>query len=426
MSAGLRVGIISHGHPQFSTGGVAQASYALFRYLKARSDIEPVYIARASPKNLGHSGPFASFRGRSDELLWAPPGVDSFRLVSLQPVTLRDQAVDLFSRAKLDVVHIHHFSGFGVDIVQILQEELGLPVVVTLHEYLLICHSHGQMVKTNGRLCYESSYAECNACFPKYSSGKFFVRRGLILDKLSHASLFISPSQFLARRFVAWGVAPEQLRIIENPLMIDRPDDLASGDKGVEREAIVLGYFGQFTRFKGIDVLLDALLLLPEDVRRRLRVELFGPEVADGGGWWGKEIEPRLAVLRDCVASHGRYENEDVLRLMQTVDWVVVPSIWWENSPVVIQEARAAGIPVLCADIGGMREKVRQGIDGAHFLARSPSDLAAKIQAIVEGRLSVQRMPWVDDRSNVDEIVEGYRAVVHGRLTEARVHAGLG
>ena len=52
---------------------------------------------------------------------------------------------------------------------------------------------------------------------------------------------------------------------------------------------------------------------------------------------------------------------------MQSVDAVLVPSIWWENSPVVIQEALRNRRPVICSDIGGMSEKVRDGIDGFHF-----------------------------------------------------------
>ncbi len=70
--------------------------------------------------------------------------------------------------------------------------------------------------------------------------------------------------------------------------------------------------------------------------------------------------------------------------LMAGVDWVVVPSIWWENSPLVIQEAFAHGRPVICSDIGGMAEKVTDGVNGLHFRAATRSSLAATI--IARGR----------------------------------------
>ena len=65
---------------------------------------------------------------------------------------------------------------------------------------------------------------------------------------------------------------------------------------------------------------------------------------------------------------------------MARPDWVVVPSIWWENSPLVIQEAFLHGRPVICSDIGGMAEKVRDGVDGLHFRAGDPVSLARTIE----------------------------------------------
>ena len=70
------------------------------------------------------------------------------------------------------------------------------------------------------------------------------------------------------------------------------------------------------------------------------------------------------------------------------IDWVVVPSIWWENSPVVIEEAFCHGRPVISSDIGGMAEKVNDGIDGIHFKVGSPKQLANRIEAVVNGEYS--------------------------------------
>ena len=61
---------------------------------------------------------------------------------------------------------------------------------------------------------------------------------------------------------------------------------------------------------------------------------------------------------------------------MATVDWTVMPSIWWENAPVVIQESFLHRRPLIVSNIGGMAEKVRDGVDGLHFRVGSPEDLA--------------------------------------------------
>jgi glycosyltransferase involved in cell wall biosynthesis len=66
---------------------------------------------------------------------------------------------------------------------------------------------------------------------------------------------------------------------------------------------------------------------------------------------------------------------------MAECDYVVVPSKWWENSPVVIQEAYSNGVPVICTGIGGMAEKVRNGVSGLHFRLGDPVDLLRAIRA---------------------------------------------
>ena len=65
---------------------------------------------------------------------------------------------------------------------------------------------------------------------------------------------------------------------------------------------------------------------------------------------------------------------------MRQCEYVLLPSTWWENSPVVIQEAYLAGCPVLCSGIGGMAEKVKDGLTGIHFQTGSASDLVRALE----------------------------------------------
>jgi glycosyltransferase involved in cell wall biosynthesis len=69
---------------------------------------------------------------------------------------------------------------------------------------------------------------------------------------------------------------------------------------------------------------------------------------------------------------------------MQAVDVVLIPSIWWENSPVVIQEALRNRRPIVCSDIGGMAENVRDGLDGLHFPVGNSVALASLLMKLVK------------------------------------------
>jgi glycosyltransferase involved in cell wall biosynthesis len=80
------------------------------------------------------------------------------------------------------------------------------------------------------------------------------------------------------------------------------------------------------------------------------------------------------------VTFAGQYDADDVPQLMSEIDWVVVPSRWWENSPLVIQEAFMHGRPVICSGIGGMAEKVAHDVNGLHFVVSDPAHLAETIR----------------------------------------------
>src|SRR5204863_4376445 len=103
--------------------------------------------------------------------------------------------------------------------------------------------------------------------------------------------------------------------------------------------------------------------------------------------WAPTAFQDKLRALLEeaggSVTLVGQYEPEDLPKLMAETDWVVVPSIWWENSPLVIQEAFLYGRPVICSDIGGMAEKVTQGVNGLHFSVGDPRSLANVIRTAV-------------------------------------------
>jgi glycosyltransferase involved in cell wall biosynthesis len=95
-------------------------------------------------------------------------------------------------------------------------------------------------------------------------------------------------------------------------------------------------------------------------------------------------FKPLLEETRETVTIAGAYERGRISRLMASIDWVVVPSIWWENSPLVIQEAFLHGRPIICSDIGGMAEKVEHGVSGLHFRRGDAEHLAEVMKKAAE------------------------------------------
>ena len=192
--------------------------------------------------------------------------------------------------------------------------------------------------------------------------------------------VFLAPSYFLLERFVDWGIPREKIRYEE----YGRTPVSPVVDPIVERPRNRVGFFGQLTPFKGLDVLLEAMQILNlEDTGTHLWVHGPIEQLQFQSGEFQNKMRPLIESTRTNTTMVGRYESRELTKLMAKVDWVVIPSIWWENSPLVIQEAFAHGRPVICSDIGGMAEKVHDGVNGLHFRRGDPTSLAAAIRQAV-------------------------------------------
>lgn len=387
----MNVLVLSPGHPVLSAGGAETAAYALFQQLKLSQQFSQVmFVARAAPAHLMERDDpgVRRFRGRADEWLIDLPSHDHFSFTSHDQHGLRERILGLLTTLRPHVVHVHHFHQFGIEILEIIRA-FGARIVFTAHEMLAICHHHGQMMKVSGQLCHESSPLECNQCFPKIHPDAFFLRKQLIAGFLEAVDVVISPSRFLTDRLERWGgLAGKRLETIENPLSPEvlafEPAAGAAADHGRE---VSIGYFGRLTPFKGVVPFLRSLAMLGDDDRRSLRISLHGGYEGQSRSFID-EVEELIAASSDCVTLQGPYAFGDTCRLMADHDWIVVPSVWWENSPVVIQEALSLGKPVLCSRLGGMAEKVEEGVSGWQFTAGSPVSMSRLMARIVRDKQS--------------------------------------
>jgi len=142
------------------------------------------------------------------------------------------------------------------------------------------------------------------------------------------------------------------------------------------------GFFGHINRFKGSLVLLGASRQLgAAGVAHGLA--LHGGEAHQAEAFL-EEFRAALAAAAPAARHRGLYTAAELPALMAQVDWVVMPSVWWENAPLVILEAFHHGRPVICGDVGGMAEIVRDGVDGLHAPVGDPAGLAQAMRRAIE------------------------------------------
>ena len=128
---------------------------------------------------------------------------------------------------------------------------------------------------------------------------------------------------------------------------------------------------------KGVHLLVEAFQALPQ-----AELRIYGGEAAYAPYPDEKRFRSQLANSAR-IRCMGRYEQHELGRILAEVDVVVVPSIWYENAPLVIREAFLAHTPVITADFGGMREWVADGVNGLLFEPRNIDDLRQKMMRFI-------------------------------------------
>jgi glycosyltransferase involved in cell wall biosynthesis len=377
-------------HPNVSRGGAEIAAYQLYKSLKSRPGVTASFFAASGDRFSERLGARIQQPFGPDEFVYTGAGFDHWIHANPDP-EFPAALTALLQELRPDIVHLHHYTNFGVETLLHIRRTLpNASILLTLHEYLAICNHFGQMVKRPSlSLCERSGWRDCARCFPERSEQDFFLRERYLKRFFQLVDHFISPSKFLADRYVAWGIEPSLFSVIENGMPEHNLPEAPSLPP--LRDGLVFAFFGQISRLKGIDVVFDAAALLEKEDVSGLHIDIHGdysgqpPELRAA---FERRLENLPANLRYC----GSYENTRVHELMRSAHAVLVPSVWWENSPLVIQEALLNRRPVICSDIGGMAEKVRDGLDGIHIRAGSAHALAALLKRLAADPDSLTRL----------------------------------
>lgn len=367
-----RICIIAHSHPRLRSGGGEVAAYR--QYLHLRGLGEDAWFVGATVGDDGTrimGGAQRMIFFSDHDICLRGDGMDGF-VMEQDSLTLEDEVLRLLVRIDADIYHFHHMWNIGAGTIRRLRAaKPDATFVFTVHELIAICANHGQMIKTTGELCYASGPIECSACMAPHSPLTFFIRAARMRELLDLFDVLISPSAFLRDRLEAWGLPSGRVHVLENGM--DCPDIAPIVDP-VEAETLSrrFAFFGNATPTKGLDVLVRAASLL--DPATRVRIEVNGVAAADFARLW-PEIE-----VPDCLVFKGRYQPSEAVAIIRRQGYVLVPSVWWENSPVVIEEAKAARRPVIASDIGGMAEKTAGW--GLQFRVGDPDSLAGLIAGL--------------------------------------------
>jgi glycosyltransferase involved in cell wall biosynthesis len=179
-----------------------------------------------------------------------------------------------------------------------------------------------------------------------------------------------------------------------------------------------VGFLGSIAWQKGVHVLAEAFAGLPAgEARLRLWGDLtVFPDYAD---------RVRRLLAHPDAELMGPIPNERVGEVLADTDVMVVPSVWYENSPVVIQESRAAGVPVVASDLGALAEKVHDEVDGLLFPPGDAAALRGRLRRLADERGLLSRLrqgirPPMDMAAHVERLEALYHQLLEQVGTATR------
>jgi glycosyltransferase involved in cell wall biosynthesis len=316
-----------------------------------------------------------------------------------------------------DVVHLHSGYLLGGAVLAAARSR-DIPTIVTLHDFWFVCARVTLLHPRGARCTGPESPAKCAWCLATQKRrfrvpdaatdgrlGRVVVkaieyqpvasaigwsdaiasvseRARVLRDALTHADLVLAPSRFLRDLVVGTGIPTD--RIVISRYGIDVP--VPRPRIPPERPGLRLGYLGQLAPHKGVGILIEALRHLPD---ASLRAHIYGDPKAHPV--YVEELK-RLAGGDPRIEFRGAYRHEQVYDLLAELDAIVVPSVWYENAPFVIQEAQAAHVPVLASGLGGMRELVADEADGLLFAPGDARDLARQLRRLLDEPALLERL----------------------------------
>lgn len=319
-----------------------------------------------------------------------------------------------------EVVHVQSLVYLGLGLIRAATAR-GIPIVMTLHEYFLSCPRGGLLLDTTGHLCEPIPFRECARCLAPYPIERarypddgpragtcgpqdplrFFERAARERFRRMYAGVgavrkFVAPSRFLAERLIRDGLPRDRVVVSDYGFA---PIRQVARKERVHGAPLRIGYLGTLSDYKGVHLLIEAFALLPPN-GATLRVK-------GEPSWFPDYTKPLLERARAIpgIAFEGAIAPEQAGEFLAEIDVLVVPSVWFENSPLTIHEAWLAGVPVVTTALGGMAELAATGgactfqRNDAFDLARVLRELIAEPGALPALRATIPRVKTIEENA---------------------------
>lgn len=277
-----------------------------------------------------------------------------WHLFDLKNSKTQKRIEEILEEEKPDIIHINNYKGLSLNVFKV-GKKLDIPIVFESHDFSLIC-PRANLIRGNNTLCLKP-----NIVCRSYIN----IQRRLLSDNVD---LMIAPSNFMIEKYQENDFFNETMTA-KIPLAIDKE----TTRKPKEYDTINIVYIGSLGKHKGVHTLIDAFKLINNP---SIHLHIIGK------GY--DEEEFKLKAKDDIrIIFHGFVDNSKIDKYYEMANIIVVPSICYDNSPMVIYESFSHATPVVGSNIGGIPELVNDGVNGLLFKPEDPEDLKDKLEELI-------------------------------------------
>lgn len=427
--------VVHHFPPRYTAGAEWQA------FRTAQGLIERGHQVRVVAVEHVDQGPIDGVTWTDDEfqgvsvrrLSFNRAHVKDLRLFEYRNPWIGAHLRELWAVERPDLVHVvsgYLISGTAFEAA----EALGLPTVLTLTDFWWLC-PRVTLRRSDGTistlplepwrcvqcLAEEQSVARnlgrwlpgpMRRFWRGQSTAPIEARQAYLRERFERVARVISPSRFLRDLHVQAGIREDQIIVSRQGIeLIDRGLHLQATKTTSDK--LRVAYLGQIAHLKGIHVLVEAARQIDDP---RLEVRIYGdlsrfPRYVD-------ELRAAIGDDRRIMLAGAYSDAQGLARILSDTDVIVVPSLWYENSPNVLLEAFAFRTPAIASDFGGMAELVAHGVNGLRFELGNAIDLGRQLRRLLDDpqllRVLGAGVPAVRSvAEEIDELVRMYADVLH-------------
>lgn len=274
---------------------------------------------------------------------------------------------------EFDLVHIAHPMRLG-SILKIIKQR-NIPSVLTLTDFWLMC-PRGIAMTITGALCHSpEGGGKCvTDCYGEIWEDRIVQRLNEAHDFMETQGVVVSPTYFLAD--VLNNQFNREIRVVRHG--IEYVDVKPNNRVKQGGDDVVFGYIGTVIPHKGVHIVVEALKLLKN---HNIKIKIYGNYFHEQEYY---DNLKKMAEGDSRIELLGEYKDEEVPSIMNEIDCLLVPSLWWENSPLTVLTSFAFRVPVITINIGGAAELVKDGLNGFNFEMGNPKSLATTIGKIAD------------------------------------------